>query len=215
MSNTPFDRLILDSATTSGPKMQRWGGLTDEENFEEWVIDFILDRYGLADTKTKFLLIDEEKPFQEEYAPPHASLAALRRFFPDFPLQLNAAWLSPSDKKRLTIPRLLLEPDKIFALEDFWRFPEEYHVDGTERFAHVLGGLTPKMGIADIPVFHTLLPLNVTSPGYHYVFTTKSGWRFGIERLATLFDEFDQECPSQVWMKTAKRLDFDTPLGGR
>jgi hypothetical protein len=88
------------------PKDMPW--LDVDQQWEEDVVTYLLDRYELSDTKAKGYLLKLAKD-QDPSGPNQLTLAAFEELFPDYPLSLYAYRMSPAECQGLTVPKFFLD----------------------------------------------------------------------------------------------------------
>jgi hypothetical protein len=202
MPQSPYDELIRSPGSQVKKTRRSW--LSQEESCEEWHVEYLLDRYGLAANKTRFCLIDQEnegRPSSEHRT--SLTLAAFNDFFPEFPVDLFSFQLSKREVLGITLPKLLRSMINLPLFTQIFTLAEEIR---DAPIACIID--LPHVSIEDSPVIHTWLPMNINIPGPHMYWTLSENVRVGVETLGALMHGVDAECPKEKWLKTARRSDF-------
>jgi hypothetical protein len=165
---TPFDDIVVDSLDGSPQKNQRKPWLNNQQQFEENIVEYMLVRYGLADTKTRFCLIDQHKTHRYEKLPENIlTLNAFFEFFSEFPIVLSSHYLRKAASDKTDVRRLLCHFDTT-------PFGREYSRVRDGVASYVSTGVVfrwPRVNPADSFVVHNSLPVNERVAGVHMLWT--------------------------------------------
>ena len=226
--HNPYSALLIPSAER----------LRDEEQFEERVVKYILERHGLGNTRTRFILMDIHEEARSKTSvdlaaisglPPHLVSEALReantirkfvscetlaQLFPEYPINLRVRLLHKTQHQRLTVPKMFSS----FTSTSLCRlFEEERTRLGTEPPVITIRpfGLVyrwPKVKLEDNLVAHTLFPVNERICGSHLLVRISDDCKVMIEPLSVLIDGIIDRDPEHRWMKSATRAGFRDPV---
>lgn len=224
MKKTPFDHLIAgDAKEGAGKARRRKPWLDQRQQFEEDVVECLLNRYELADTKTRYYLLEERKRFFSNVVSSGAvpnqravrlnmlTLGAFNAFFSAFPVDLFAEYLHRTSVARTTIPRLLFNFERTPMGRSFFDSSEEGRPADRPR---AVVFKWPHVSISDSPTVHDCFPVNVRVPGMHALWTRANGDKWCVlESLETLLGTIDTEDPEHEWLISAKQADFLEPWG--
>jgi hypothetical protein len=190
--------------------------------FEEEVVKFLLRRYGFADTRTRFCLLDLVKQQGHLGDGRWLTLASWNRFFPGFPIQLYGWRLTPNQRERSSFPAVwcdfwsspFLKLPSDFLLTDA-RCPSPVH-NYQEQLEELLtvqsSGIVYKwpanIPLKQSPVLLFDVPPNESMAAPTYLFRSAYGMKLAMEPLWAVLATVDNVLdPEHAWEHTALRKE--------
>ena len=189
--------------------------------YENHVVSWLLKRYGLFDTRSRFMLLDIEEQFcrgadeplcvQQGHSPPRMlSLGAFRRFFPGFRVLLTACCLKNNDWARLKIDKVMTKMESTVLGRCYDR-ELEIQGNGSTPFA-VIHKVPYQRSVATSIVLHSDAPVDPRIPGPHFVYQRKEGGMCILETLEGFLAGVDLKQPKSEWLATAIDKNFLKPV---
>ena len=180
--------------------------------FEEHLVRWLLKRYGLYDTRTRYMILDVEREWSdaESDAPCPLTLRAFNRFFDfQFPIRLEPRCLKQNEVGALKTYKVLTELGKTrFGRDLVWI--EENSSDGSNM--GLVYHFPYQNQTGQSLVLHNRLGIDDRVPGPHFVFRFEDQTCCVIETLAGLLTSVDAEIPPERWQRSAIRAGFATPV---
>ncbi|MCY2990776.1 MAG: hypothetical protein NTY19_23295, partial [Planctomycetota bacterium] len=168
-------------------------------------VQYLLERYGLADTRTRFLIMDQRRRCISDDRP-LLTLGHFQGFFGQFPVTFQARSPRQEYWTRITVPKLLLSSTETTLQRQFREFRDDLPPDSVPHAALVIQ--YPHVRVPSSLVVHNVLPLNANAPGTHLLWTHQDGDKIAIETLSALLDNVDQEYPPKDWCYSREHPDF-------
>ncbi len=189
--------------------------------YENHIVSWLLTRYGLFDTRTRFMLLDIEEQFcrgadeplcvQQGHSPPRMlSLRAFHRFFPGFRVLLTARCLKNNDWARLTIDKVMTKLEST-VLGRCYDGKLEDQGSSSRPFA-VIHKVPYQSSVATSIVLHSDAPVDPNIPGPHFVYQFKKGGMCILETLEGFLDGADLKQPKAEWLTSAIDKHFLKPV---
>lgn len=191
MDRTPFDN--VNSPGEDGRGHKPW--LEPAQQFEEEMVELLLQRYGLDRGNAKWLLLERCRTLTGKNM---LTLDNFGRLFPEYPLHFASRWLGSSEVARMDLPRLHYRFDRTVLVRVFEEQLSEFPFGSSAVIFR-----WPERGSKEALVLHNFFPVNVNRPGVHTVWTDSSGDHLLLHALPVLLDCVDERHPVGEWISGA------------